>query len=30
VVKGQLIGPRDLMRARQNEARSKYPRFWHA
>ena len=28
VVKGQLIGPRDLMIARQNEARAKYPRLW--
>jgi hypothetical protein len=30
VVKGKLIGPRDLMIARQNEARAKYPRLWHA
>ena len=28
VVKGELIGPRDLMIARQNEARAKYPRLW--
>ena len=27
VVKGKLIGPRDLMLARQNEARAKYPRL---
>jgi hypothetical protein len=28
VVKGKLIGPRDLMIAPQNEARAKYPRLW--
>jgi hypothetical protein len=28
VVKGKLIGPRDLMIARQNEARAKHPRLW--
>jgi hypothetical protein len=29
VVKGKLIGPRDLMLARQNEARAQYPSLWH-
>jgi hypothetical protein len=30
VVKGKLIGPRDLMLARQEAARAKYPRLWSA
>jgi hypothetical protein len=30
VVRGKLIGPRDLMLARQEAARAKYPRLWSA
>jgi hypothetical protein len=30
VISGRLIGPRDLMLARQEDARAKYPRLWHA
>jgi hypothetical protein len=29
VVEGRLIGPRDVMFARQEAARAKYPRLWH-
>jgi hypothetical protein len=29
VVKGKVIGPRDVMFARQEAARAKYPRLWH-
>jgi hypothetical protein len=28
VIEGKLLGPRDLILARQNEARAKYPRLW--
>jgi hypothetical protein len=30
VIEGRLIGPRDLMLARQEGARAKYPRLWSA
>jgi hypothetical protein len=30
VVKGKLIGPRDVVFARQEAARAKYPQLWHA
>jgi hypothetical protein len=30
VIEGKLLGPRDLMLARQEAARAKYPRLWSA
>ena len=30
VVKGKLIGPRDVLIARQEAARAKYPQLWHS
>lgn len=28
IIEGKLLGPRDLMLARQEAARAKYPRLW--
>jgi hypothetical protein len=28
IIEGRLMGPRDLMLARQEAARAKYPRLW--